>query len=241
MNRLTILLILLIIVAGCRKDKGPKATPVEPTEGTSSNVILPVNDVQWKVHFQGSYFGNPSGGEYYDTSFHSYTEARSTGDRTVVAGYDYYVFDLRLTSYKAGAPYVSYTGELYLREDSSTRTIYSNSHIANGYSRDVPLWDQSTHVGDTVFPGSFFQEGFNVFGGVVTEKDSLLLGGRYFTIYRAFFPRLNKTVFYSGDGIGLQSGLIPFGTSLGNGGQIRRMDFKYKNDSVYFEYDLFHY
>ena len=220
MNRLTILLILLIIVAGCRKDKGPKATPVEPTEGTSSNVILPVNDVQWKVHFQGSYFGNPSGGEYYDTSF---------------------LFDLRLTSYKAGAPYVSYTGELYLREDSSTRTIYSNSHIANGYSRDVPLWDQSTHVGDTVFPGSFFQEGFNVFGGVVTEKDSLLLGGRYFTIYRAFFPRLNKTVFYSGDGIGLQSGLIPFGTSLGNGGQIRRMDFKYKNDSVYFEYDLFHY
>src|SRR5262245_61383588 len=91
--------ILTIVFIGCKKDddKKPKATDTV----ANAHILLPVNDVTWRAHFQGTYFGD-STGYHYDTSYHSFATVTGTGNRKMVAGLDYYVYAAAVLVYHGG-------------------------------------------------------------------------------------------------------------------------------------------
>lgn len=234
MNRWMLSIILLLCLAACRKKDADGAHPADshhhPTENhqLTDFYLMPVRDVTWKIHCQGSYVGGP-GGYVFDTNFHFHYVVTSRNQDTLTNGKRYWKYAVSVVqTYQGGtvAPW-QLNGTIYMREDTATNSVYVWKVIGNvTYPPEYDLAHFNEQVGDTLYNSWTGQPFFSI-----ESMDSVLVANQYLHTWTRRFALDNSVAFYQGIGIGGARGLIT-GDILGNGSRTRTMDFFYKNDSL---------
>lgn len=221
MKKVAAVLLALLTIA-CNKDKNKDEATPAPTNDTSGTtksdfLFIPRRDVSWVVHFRGIYLQVP-GGYAFDTNRHYYTYMNSINVDTLVDGYLYTKYHREIHEfYPPNSDRVFDIKDYYIAEDTvNQRLIYG--------------WGA----------GKYYLPFYNLTGTPeIVPGDSLVIDGRK---YPRWNSRLNnKENFYSAYGVTFRCGLVgpyPVDFMNGNGAEFRSMEFRYKADTLRFNFDF---
>lgn len=244
MKKLPILLLAVLLTAGCKKKE--ESNPVPDYKELTDFLYLPVRDAEWRVHMQGyeiTDLGNPCQEEAennFDTAWHQYTTIRSTGSDTFIRGRKYYRYHIWTDHEYTRVNCKSYEkskvrGSIFLREDTIGKRI-----IAWLGGNDTAVFE------DTVADFSKDQPGDRAIiseywpASEVAGFNNAIINGQKSKMWEGVFrhDKMDK-FFLKGYGIGGQIGILPSYYLWYS--QPRAVELIYKGESTRFDFPLQYY
>lgn len=242
-----IAILILITFYGCKKDKPTPPPQTTQSEDSSQNnnvsapvrdyMFIPMKDVRWKVHCQGSimhkqiYDGSYL--KYYDTNWHFYADVTSTEIDTIMEGKTYHKFVAEMsqvykTTIEESLVYI------FLREDTLEKKVYTAT-------LHVPLPTGSTSSTSPLPLLNFDVQnvGKGILHSNITTHDSLLIDNVYVERWNGIAWKTKQYCFIQAYGIGSQLGIMADRYYItGNGAQVKSLDFTYKTENFRFDFDV---
>lgn len=229
MRSLSIILLSLLIITGCKK----KEAEVKPIQVVAKDFeLIPVRDAVWKIHCTG--WKNESDVEgpideipnRVDSAVHTDFTITATGETMINNGHMYYKYNTDFI-YSYSLPFPStlelplhYTNNIYLREDSAAKLLISDAE-------DIVI-----NLSD--------EEPGRKFGGhpqmEIKYVDSLMVAGMYIKRWQACNSYdKNIEVLYKAYGIGTLAGPLPAWV-IPNGAKVKHIDFTYKGSTLHLDF-----
>lgn len=196
--------------------------------------LLPTSNATWYLHYQGSHVTDSTYNSYFDTNLHFYSTYQATGKDTIISNQAYKIYKLTIHQRNNRLNTDYYTnGFYYAIDDTVNNKIHYKKTVGNVSGPDGGIsFTLNYDTGKHPCIGKWAIHSTVVYG------DSLTIDGvKIPAIYMSY---KGKNYFYLSKGIG---GLgvfdkCPYTGVAGFGGVIRSLSFKYKSDSLHFDYPL---